>query len=239
MSREPRYRRVLVKLSGESLSSGASPVDADAAAAVADEIAPVVEMGVQVAVVIGGGNLIRGRHLADNPHIQRPTADAMGMLATGINALALRDTLEAHRIGARVMSARAMGTACEVFMRDKALAHLDAGRVVILAGGTGNPFFTTDSCAALRALEIGAQVLMKATNVDGVYDSDPAGNPDALRYDSLTYQEVIARRLGVMDMTAVSMCMENALPIVVFKLSQAGSFARAVCGENVGTVVDR
>ncbi len=238
MSREPRYRRVVVKLSGESLSGAeSSPVDADAASAVADEIAPVVEMGVQVAVVIGGGNLIRGRHLADNRHIQRPTADAMGMLATVINALALRDTLESHGLPARVMSAGAMGAACETFMRDKAIGHLDAGRVVVLAGGTGNPFFTTDTCASLRALEIDAQVLMKATNVDGVYDSDPATNPEAKKYDRLTYQQVIAERLGVMDMTAVSMCMENNLPIIVFKLSQAGSLARAVCGESVGTVV--
>lgn len=239
MSREPRYNRILVKLSGQSLAGEDSSVDAAAAWAVADEIAPVIEMGVQTAVVIGGGNLIRGRHLADNPHIQRPTADAMGMLATVMNALALRDTFESHRIPARVMSARPTGAVCETFMRDNALAHLDAGRVVILAGGTGNPFFTTDTCASLRALEIGAEVLLKATNVDGVYDSDPASNPDAKRYDRLTYQQVIAQRLGVMDLTAVSMCMENDLPIIVFELSRTGSLAAAVCGDDVGTVVTR
>ena len=239
MSREPRYKRVLVKLSGESLSdSGNSPVDAEAAAVVAGEIESVVRIGVEVAVVIGGGNLIRGRDLADNPHIQRPTADAMGMLATVINALALRDTLESHGMPASVMSARPMGAACEMFMRNRALGYLDSNRVVVLAGGTGNPFFTTDTCAALRALEINAQVLLKATNVDGVYDSDPATNPDAKRYDRLTYQQVIADRLGVMDVTAVSMCMENDLPIIVFKLAQGGSLLRAVCGDDdVGTVV--
>ena len=238
MSREPRYKRVLVKLSGESLSaSGQTPVDADAAAVVAAEIESVVRMGVEVAVVIGGGNLIRGRDLADNPHIQRPTADAMGMLATVINALALRDTLESHGMPASVMSARPMGAACETFMRNRALHYLDAGRVVVLAGGTGNPFFTTDTCAALRALELNAQVLLKATNVDGVYDSNPSDNPDAKRYDSLTYQQVIAERLGVMDLTAVSMCMENDLPIIVFKLARVGSLLGAVCGDDVGTVV--
>ena len=238
MAREPKYKRVLVKLSGESLASAdGSPIDAQAAWAVADEVAPVVEMGVQVAVVIGGGNLIRGRQLRDNPHVQRPTADAMGMLATVINALALRDTLESHRIPARVMSARAMGGACETFRRDRAIAHLDAGRVVVLAGGTGNPFFTTDTCASLRALEVGAEAMLKATNVDGVYDSDPVTHPDAIRYDHLTYQQVLADQLGVMDLTAVSMCMENDLPLVVFKMARAGNLAAAVCGQDVGTTV--
>ena len=237
MSREPQYKRVLVKLSGESLAGKHSPVDADAAWAVADEIAPVVDMGVQLAVVIGGGNLIRGRHLADNPYVHRASADAMGMLATVINALALRDTFESHRIPARVMSARPTGAVCEPFMRDRALAHLSVGRVVILAGGTGNPFFTTDTCASLRALEIGAEVLVKATNVDGVYDSDPDAYPDARRYDRLTYGQVIAERLGVMDLTAVSMCMENDLPIIVLKLARAGNLVKAVCGDDVGTMI--
>jgi len=238
MAREPLYKRVLVKLSGESLvGGGGSPINADAAWAVADEIAPVVEMGVQVAIVIGGGNLIRGRHLRDNPHVQRPTADAMGMLATVINALALRDTLESHRIPARVLSARAIGSVCETFRRDIAVAHLDAGRVVMLAGGTGNPFFTTDTCASLRALEIGAEAMLKATTVDGIYDSDPRDNPDAKRYDHLTYSQILANQLGVMDLTAVSMCMENDLPIVVFKMAVAGNLAAVVCGQDVGTTV--
>lgn len=238
MAREPRYKRVLVKLSGESLGGGEGlPIDADAAWAVADEIDPVVEMGVQVAIVIGGGNLIRGRDLRDNPHVQRPTADAMGMLATVINALALRDTLESHRIPARVLSARPVGSACETFRRDIAIAHLHAGRVVVLAGGTGNPFFTTDTCASLRALEIGAEAMLKATTIDGIYDADPSDNPDARRYDHLTYTQVLADQLGVMDLTAVSMCMENDLPIVVFKMAEAGNLAAVVCGQDVGTTV--
>ena len=238
MAREPRYKRVLVKLSGESLGGdGGLPIDADAAWSVADEIASVVEMGVQVAIVIGGGNLLRGRDLKDNLHVQRPTADAMGMLATVINALALRDTLESHRIPARVLSARGMGGACETFRRDIAVAHLNAGRVVVLAGGTGNPFFTTDTCASLRALEIGAEAMLKATTVDGVYDADPATNADAKRYDHLTYSQVLADQLGVMDLTAVSMCMENDLPIVVFKMADAGNLAAVVCGQDVGTTV--
>ncbi len=238
MSHEAKYKRVLVKLSGESLvGADGAPIDAAAAWAVADEIAPVVGMDVQVAIVIGGGNLIRGRHLRDNPHIQRPTADAMGMFATVVNALALRDTLESHRIPARVMSARPMGTACETFARDVAIRHLNAGRVVVLAGGTGNPFFTTDTCASLRALEIGAEAVLKATNVDGVYDSDPVTNADAKRYERLTYQQVLADQLGVMDLTAVSMCMENNLPIVVFKFAEAGNLAKAVRGMDVGTTV--
>jgi len=238
MARKPRYKRVLVKLSGESLCCGdGSPINAAAAYGVADEIASVVEMGVQVAIVIGGGNLLRGRDLKDNPHVQRPTADAMGMLATVINALALRDTLESHRIPARVLSARPMGGACETFRRDLAIAHLDAGRVVVLAGGTGNPFFTTDTCASLRALEVGAEAMLKATTVDGVYDADPRDNPDAKRYDHLTYSQVLAEQLGVMDLTAVSMCMENDLPIVVFKMAGAGNLAAVVCGQDVGTTV--
>ena len=240
MSHEPKYKRVLIKLSGESLAGpDGVPVDAARAWAVADEIAPVVEMDVQVAIVIGGGNLIRGRDLRANPHVQRPTADAMGMFATVINALALRDTLESHRIPARVMSARPMGPACETFGRDNAIRHLDAGRVVVLAGGTGNPFFTTDTCASLRALEIGAEAVLKATNVDGVYYSDPLKNPDAKRYERLTYQQVLADQLGVMDLTAISMCMENDLPIVVFEFAREGNLARAVRGMNVGTTVGR
>ena len=240
MSHEPKYKRVLIKLSGESLAGpDGAPIDAPRAWAVADQIAPVVGMDVQVAIVIGGGNILRGRDLRDNPHVRRPTADAMGMFATVINALALRDTLESHCIPARVMSARPMGAACETFARDAAIRHLNAGRVVVLAGGTGNPFFTTDTCAALRALEIDAEAVLKATNVDGVYDSDPQKNPNAKRYEKLTYQQVLADRLGVMDLTAISMCMENDLPIVVFEFAREGNLARAVRGMNVGTTVGR
>jgi uridylate kinase len=241
MDTKPRYHRVLLKLSGETLCSpGGSGVDPAAAAVVADEIAPLLKMGVQVAIVIGGGNFIRGAQLvgADSGgRIARATADHMGMLATAINALALRDVLESSGLPACVLSAIAMSGVCEGFDRRRAIEHLEAGRIVILAAGTGSPFFTTDTCASLRAVELDADVLLKATKVDGVYDADPVTNPNAKRYDTLTYQQVLADRLGVMDLTAISMCMENHMPVIVFKMADAGNLARAVCGENVGTRV--
>jgi len=234
-----QYKRVLVKLSGEGLcSAGGSGIERAALSASVDELAALVEMKVQVAVVVGAGNILRGQDLADNPEIQRATADSMGMLATVMNALALRDALLSRGIAACAMSATQMTPICEPFVRGVAIAHLQAGCVVILAGGTGNPFFTTDTCAALRALEINADVLLKATKVNGVYDSDPVKNKDAKRYDRLTYQKVMADRLGVMDLTAISMCMENKLPIIVFKLSDAGSLAAVVRGEDIGTTVN-
>ena len=237
MAHTPRYRRVLVKVSGESLSSSGGGVDAPALSALADELEAVRQMGVQIGVVVGGGNFLRGRELADNPHIQRVTSDHMGMLATVMNALALRDTLAARSTQACAMSGIPMPTVCEPFVQRKAVGALEDGAVLILAGGTGSPFFTTDTCAALRACEIGAEALLKATKVDGVFDSDPVANPDAMRYDRLSYQEFIAQRLGVMDLTAVSLCMENKLPIIVFQLSKKGNLARVICGEDVGTVV--
>lgn len=238
MGDAPRYRRVLVKLSGESLcGAGSFGIDGQAVEQVIDELQPVVGLGVQIALVIGGGNILRGRDLSGNPQIQRATADYMGMLATVINALALRDVMESRGVASRVMSAIPMPVVAEPFIRLRAIRHLEKGRVVILAAGTGNPFFTTDTCASLRANELNAEVLLKATKVDGVYDSDPHKNPKARRYDRLTYQQVLEDRLGVMDLTAISMCMERKMPVLVFRLGDKGSLMRAVLGQDVGTLI--
>ncbi len=233
-----KYKRVLLKISGEGLCApGGFGVDGDAVAAVVEEIAPLLDMGLQIGLVIGGGNFIRGRDLAGNPHIQPVTADYMGMLATLINALAMQDSLESHGVGARVLSAIPVTQVCEPFSRRAAINYLDAGNVVILAAGTGSPFFTTDMCAALRANEIDAEVLLKATKVDGVFDNDPVTHPDAVKYDTLTYQKVLADKLGVMDLTAISMCMTTDVPIIVFKLTEPGNLLRAVRGEAIGTLI--
>ena len=233
-----KYNRVLLKISGEGLCApGGFGVDGDAVTAVVEEIAPLLDMGVQIGLVVGGGNFIRGRDLAGNPHIQPVTADYMGMLATLINALAMQDSLESHGVGARVLSAIPVTQVCEPFSRRAAINYLDAGNIVILAAGTGSPFFTTDMCAALRANEIDAEVLFKATKVDGVFDNDPVTHPDAIKYDTLTYQKVLADKLGVMDLTAISMCMTTDVPIVVFKLTEPGNLLRAVRGEAVGTLI--
>jgi len=238
MSGQPRYQRVLLKVSGEGFGSpGGSAIEAGAVASLLDEIVPVVEMGVQVALVVGGGNIVRARDLAGDAHVERVTADYMGMLGTVINALCLRDALAGRGIDARVLSAIPVAAVCEPFVRGRAIQHLNKGRVVVFAGGTGSPFFTTDTCASLRASEIEAQVLLKATKVDGVFDSDPEVNADAQKYDRLTYPQVLTERLGVMDLTAVSMCMESKIPIVVFQLSRPGSLARVVCGEDIGTTI--
>ena len=238
MAHKPAYRRVVLKITGESLSGpGGECVDSGAVEAVANELRPVVEMDVEVALVIGGGNILRGRDLRGNPHVQRVTADYMGMLATVMNAVALGDSLNSLGIDCRVMSAIAMPAVCEPYTRARAIRHLEKGLVVVLAGGTGSPFVSTDTCAALRASELGAQAVLKATKVDGVFDSDPMVNPAAKRYDRLTYDKVLADRLGVMDLTAISMCMENRLPVIVFAFSQPGNLARVIRGENVGTVV--
>ena len=238
MTSKSHYKRVLVKLSGEAMSgTGGFGVSCEAMDALVAELVPVVKQGVEVALVVGGGNLRRGRDLSDNPHIQRTTADSMGMLATVMNAIALRDTLISHCLPAAAMSATQMTPVCEHFMRSRAVEYLEQGKVVVLAGGTGNPYFTTDTCAALRALEIGADVLIKATKVDGVYDRDPMVDQQAKKYDSLTYDKVLADRLGVMDLTAISLCMENALPIIVFELLKSGNLLRAVQGKKVGTMV--
>jgi uridylate kinase len=238
MPREPRYKRVLVKLSGESFCSpGGFGIEAPAVAKLVDELLPLVELKVQVALVVGGGNFVRGRDLAANPHIQRATADYMGMLSTVINAIALQDALESRGAATRVLGAITMTAICEPFIRRRAIRHLEKGRIVILAGGTGSPFFSTDTCAALRSNELQAEVLLKATKVDGVFDSDPAKNPTARKYERLSYQKVLTDRLGIMDLTAISMCMERAIPIVVFQLSKPGNLAGVVCGEKIGTVV--
>jgi len=237
MARGP-YQRVLIKLSGEAMCSpGGFGVDPAAVATAVDEVAGVVETGAEVALVIGAGNLVRGKRLASESSIDRATADYMGMLGTVINALALQDVLEARGLQTRVLGAITMTAVCEPFIRRRAMRHLEKGRVILLAAGTGSPFFTTDTCAALRALEIGADVLLKATKVDGVFDSDPVENPKAQRFEQLSYQDVLARRLGVMDMTAISMCMEGNLPVVVFQLSKPGNLRAAVAGEPVGTLI--
>jgi uridylate kinase len=234
----PRYRRILLKLSGEALQGPLQfGIDGATLGAIAAEVKEVHDLGCEIGVVIGGGNIHRGV-AASARGMDRPTADTMGMLATVFNSLALQDALEARGVQARVQSALEMPAVCEPFVRRRALRHLDAGRIVIFAGGTGNPFFTTDTAAALRALEIGAEVLLKATKVDGVYDKDPKKHADAVRYDRLTYHEVLARDLAVMDATAISLCLDNRLPIIVFNLTTAGNIRRVVSGEPVGTLVE-
>ena len=238
MSASLRYERVVVKLSGEALCRpGEGGLDADALGAAAAELAEAAGLGLQIAVVIGGGNFLRGRSLKDNPHVQRVSADYMGMLATVMNALALRDALLARGADACVLSALPIDTVVEPVDIRKAIGHLDAGRIVILAGGTGRPFVTTDTCAALRACELQAQALLKGTKVDGVFDSDPETNPDAKRYESLSYEKVLADRLGVMDAAAVSLCMDNGVPIVVYQLSQPDALKRIVQGDVIGTTI--
>jgi len=237
MGQKP-YKRVLVKLSGEAMCPpGSYGIDPAAVAGVVNEVLPVAKLGVQIGLVIGGGNFVRGKDLASDPNIQRATADYMGMLATVINALALQDALESHGLTTRVLSALSMSAVCEPFIRRRAVRHLEKGRVVILAGGTGSPFFTTDTCAALRSQEIHAQVLLKATKVDGVFDADPATDARAKKYDRLSYSKVLDDRLGIMDLTAISMCMESKIPIIVFALSKSGSLLAAVQGKPVGTII--
>ncbi|MDI6844156.1 MAG: UMP kinase [Anaerosomatales bacterium] len=234
---EHRYRRVLLKLSGEALmGDGSYGIDPAVLDSLAAQIKPLNEAGVQIAIVVGGGNIFRGL-AASAKGMDRAQADYMGMLATVMNALALQDALERHGVFTRVMSAIEMQAVAEPYIRRRAIRHLEKGRVVIFAAGTGNPYFTTDTTAALRALEIGAECIMKATKVDGVYDDDPMTNPDAVKFDELEYIEVLNRGLRVMDNTAISLCMDNRLPIVVFDLKKPGNIERAVKGERVGTLV--
>lgn len=238
MSESPQpYRRVLLKLSGEALMGeldyGIEPVVIQRIAA---EIATAKKSGVEIAIVIGGGNIFRGAGLA-RAGMDRVTGDYMGMLATVMNALAIQDALESLDVFARVMSALQIHDVCEDYIRRRAVRHLEKGRVVILAAGTGNPFFTTDTAASLRAIEIGADVLLKATKVDGVYDADPQTNPDAHRYDRVSYDQVIADKLKVMDATAIVMCRDNHLPLRVFDLTRANALVQAMSGDNVGTLV--
>ncbi len=233
----PAYRRVLLKLSGEALIGRQSfGIDSEVADALAREIAEVRAMDVQMAVVIGGGNIFRGV-AASARGMDRATADSMGMLATIMNALALSDALERQGATTRVVTAIEMRQVAEPFIRRRALRHLEKGRVVVFAAGTGNPYFTTDTAAALRAMEIRAEVLLKGTKVDGVFTADPLTDPTATRLDRLTYQQVLEQGLEVMDFTAISLCKDNAMPILVFNLLTAGNIRRAVCGEQIGSVV--
>ncbi len=232
-----KYRRILLKLSGEALSGGPGlGIDPQKALDIAQRVREVREMGVDVAIVIGAGNLWRGKSGMDYG-MDRATADYMGMLATVMNALALMDALEHLGVVTRVQSAIEMRTVAEPYIRRRAIRHLEKGRVVIFGGGTGNPYFSTDTAAALRAMEIEADVLIKATKVDGVYDSDPKRNPDAVKFDCLTYIETLNRQLEVMDSTAISLCMDNKLPILVLNLWDAQALRSALQGERVGTLV--
>ncbi len=237
MSQSPR--RVVLKISGESFSkAGTLGIGSEELTHIATEVAAAHRLGVQIAVVCGGGNIIRGATLAKDGTIDQSTADYMGMLGTVINGVALKEALERQGIEARAMSAINLTAVAEPFIRLRAIRHLEKNRVVILTAGTGNPFFTTDTCASLRGIELGADRLLKATKVDGIYTADPMKHPDATRYDHLTFAQAIDQQLGVMDMTALTMCREHDLPVQVFDFQVPGNIARVVGGETVGTIVD-
>jgi uridylate kinase len=238
MSDSPQqYRRVLLKLSGEALMGNLDyGIEPSVIQRIAAEIATAAKQEIEIAIVIGGGNIFRGAGLA-RAGMDRVTGDYMGMLATVMNALAIQDALESLDVYARVMSALQIHQVSEDYIRRRAVRHLEKGRVVILAAGTGNPFFTTDTAASLRAIEIGADVLLKATKVDGVYDADPVGNPDAKRYKTVSFDQVLADKLSVMDATAIVMCRDNALPLRIFDLTEPNSLVQAMSGEDVGTLV--
>ena len=230
------YKRVLLKISGEGFChEGGFGLEAEELERIAKQCVEVCQMGAQLAIVVGGGNFIRGATFAEDGHIKRATADYMGMLSTIINALALQETMEKFGQPTRVLSAISVYSVCEPFIRRRAIRHLEKGRAVILAAGTGNPFFTTDTCAALRATEIEADVLLKATKVDGIYDSDPKKNPNARLFHDLSFEEVHQRQLRVMDLTAITLAMERKIPLVVFNLKREGNIARVLRGEKVGT----
>ena len=232
---QPKYKRILLKLSGESLAGAAKHgIDFDTVVKICEPIKKCVDSGVEVGIVVGGGNFWRGRTSGD---MDRTRADHMGMLATAINALGVCDALEQLGVDVRVQTAINMRQVAEPYIRNKAVRHLDKGRVVIFGCGTGNPFFSTDTAAALRAVEIEADIIMKATMVDGVYDSDPKKNPDAKKFDTITFQDVLSKDLAVMDSTASALCKDNNMPILVFSIEDPENIYRAVCGENVGTVV--
>jgi uridylate kinase len=236
-AREPTYRRVLLKLSGEALMGGAQyGIDPEVARSIALQVKEATQGGVQVAIVVGGGNIFRG--LAAAAHgMDRATADYMGMLATVMNGLAIQDALEQIDCPTRVLSAIAMNEICEPYIRRRAVRHLEKGRVVVMVAGTGNPYFTTDTAATLRAVEVGAEVILKATRVDGVYDADPEKEPNAQRYAQIGYTELLSNRLEALDATAVSLAMDNQMPIVVFDMTRAGNIVRAVRGERIGTLI--
>ena len=237
-SSRPVFKRILLKLSGEALmGEGEFGIDPAMIGRVAREVAEVSKLGVEVAIVIGGGNIFRGAGLAE-AGMDRVTADHMGMLATVMNGLALQDAIESHGMLCRVMSAIRINQVCEDYVRRRAVRHLEKGRIVVFVGGTGNPFFTTDTASSLRAIEIDADLMLKATKVDGVFDSDPVKNPSASRYERLTYDEVLEQRLGVMDATAIVMCRDHGLPLRVFNIYREGELMRIVLGEPIGTLVE-
>jgi len=233
------YQRILLKLSGEALmGDGDYGIDPTVISRVSSEIKALIDIGIEVGVVIGGGNIFRGAGLAQNG-IDRVTGDHMGMLATLMNSLAMQDALEQHGLQARVMSALSINEVCEDYIRRRAVRHLEKGRVVIFAAGTGNPFFTTDSAASLRAIEIGADIMLKATKVDGVYSADPVKDASATLYESLTYDEVLSKKLAVMDATAIVMCRDQNMPLRVFNMNKPGALMRVIKGENEGTLVEK
>lgn len=235
--KEPVYKRILLKLSGEALAgSQGTGINTATIQQIAQDVAEAFSSGIQIGLVIGGGNIYRGV-AASAEGMDRASADYMGMLATCINALALQDALEKAGVPTRVQTAIEMAEIAEPYIRRKAIRHLEKGRIVIFAAGTGNPFFTTDTAASLRAMEINAQVIMKATKVDGIYDKDPAKHADAVKYDKISYIDVLNQGLQVMDSTAISMCMDNKLPIITFNLNKPGNIMRAVMGEKIGTLV--
>lgn len=233
---EPKYKRILLKLSGESLAGGQEHgIDFDTVLKICAPIKTLVDMGVEVAIVVGGGNFWRGR---SSGNMDRTRADHMGMLATVINALGVADALEQLGVVVRVQTAIAMQQVAEPYIRNKAVRHLEKGRVVVFGCGTGNPFFSTDTAASLRAAEIDADIIFKATMVDGVYDSDPKKNPKAKKYDTVSFLDVLSKDLGVMDATAASLCKDNNIPILVFSIEQPENIVAAVCGEEIGTLVE-
>ena len=233
-----KYKRILLKLSGEALApQGASGIDPEAAKTISNQIKNCVQIGANLAIVIGGGNIWRGK-VGLELGMDRATADYMGMLATVMNSLALMDALENIGVTTRVQTSIEMRAIAEPYIRRRALRHIEKNRVVIFAGGTGNPYFTTDTAAALRAVEINAELLIKATKVDGIYDSDPKKNPDAKKFDRLTYMDALNKQLQVMDATAISLCMENHMPLMVLNLWEEGSLRKALMGEKVGTLVE-
>ncbi|MFH1153421.1 MAG: UMP kinase [Pseudomonadota bacterium] len=235
MTRRPVFDRILIKLSGEALMGGQGyGIEPEMISYVAEEVAIVHRMGVQVSMVVGGGNIFRGV-AGSSAGMERASADNMGMLATVINSIALSDALEKHGVPTRVQTAIPMNRVAEPFIRGKAVRHLEKGRAVIFAAGTGNPYFTTDTAAVLRAQEIHAQILFKATQVDGVYDKDPVKHPDAVFIKEITYMKVLEKQLHVMDMTAISLAMDNNMPLQIFDLHKPGNISKAVCGEDVGT----
>jgi uridylate kinase len=235
---DAKYKRVLLKVSGEGFCSEKGfGIEPDEVETIARQCVEVTQMGVELAVVVGGGNFLRGARLAEEGHIERATADYMGMLATVLNALALQAKMEKLGQPTRVLSAISIYSVCEPFIRRRAIRHLEKGRSIILAAGTGNPFFTTDTCAALRATEIGADLLMKATTVDGVYNADPKKDPNARMYSEISYEQVHREQLRVMDLTAITLAMERKLPLSIFNLKKEGNIGRVIRGEQIGTKI--